>query len=131
MWNQCISFIEHLVSLEMKKKVFKCQKVSLIRISLTFHWRFLFCQLANKITIDFSFTSIILFQPEKQAINKIYSFSGCPKSLQENNKTFDKSVLPGSLTWRLKKQFFYRFCEINFSLKLSESHIHSLSRREI
>ena len=52
----------------------------------------------NKITLDFSFTSIILFQPEKHAMNKVYSCSGCPKLLQENNKTFDKSVLLGSLT---------------------------------
>ena len=49
-------------------------------------------------TIDFSFTSIIFFQPENYAISEVYSYSGCPKSLQENNKTFEKSVLLGSLT---------------------------------
>ena len=48
--------------------------------------------------IDFSFISITLFQPENHAMNVVYSYSGCLKSLQENNKTFDKSVLLGSLT---------------------------------
>ena len=52
----------------------------------------------NETTIDFSFTSIILLQPEKHAINEIYSYSGSLKSSQENNKTNDKSVLLGSLT---------------------------------
>ena len=51
----------------------------------------------NKITIDFSFTSIVLFQTENHAINEVYLYSGCPKSLQENNKTFDKSVRLGRL----------------------------------
>ena len=35
---------------------------------------------------------MILLQPEKHAVNEIYSYSGCPKSSQENNKTHDKSV---------------------------------------
>ena len=41
----------------------------------------------NKITIEFNHT-----------INEVCSYSGCPKSLQENNKMHDKSVLLGSLT---------------------------------
>ena len=52
----------------------------------------------NKITIDFSFTSINLFQLKNHTIDEIVSYSGCQKSLQENNKTHDKSVLLGSLT---------------------------------
>ena len=52
----------------------------------------------NETRIDFTFTSIILFQPENQAIDEIYSYCGCPKSLQETNKTHDKSVLLESLT---------------------------------
>ena len=59
----------------------------------------------NETTIDFSFTSIILLQPEKHAINEIYSYSGSPKSSQENNKTNDKSVLLGSLTWGFRNNF--------------------------
>ena len=51
----------------------------------------------NKITIEFSFTSINSFQPENHTINEVCSYSGCPKSLQENNKMHDKSVLLGSL----------------------------------
>ena len=51
----------------------------------------------NKITIAFSFTSINSFQPENHTINEVCSYSGCPKSLQENNKMHDKSVLLGSL----------------------------------
>ena len=51
----------------------------------------------NKITIDFSFTSINLFQPEDHTIYEVCSYSGCPKLLQENNKMHDKSVLLGSL----------------------------------
>ena len=51
----------------------------------------------NKITIEFSFTSINSFQPGNHTINEVCSYSGCPKSLQENNKMHDKSVLLGSL----------------------------------
>ena len=93
MWIKRISFIEHLVSIEMKKKVLKCKKVSLMRI-----FRSVSFPLINETTIDFSFKSMILLQPEKHAFNEIYSYSGCPKSSQENNKTHDKPVLLGSLT---------------------------------
>ena len=91
MWIECISFMEHFVSIEMKKKSFEVTK------SLS-NEDFSDFPSINETTIDFSFTSIILLQPEKHAINEIYSYSGSPKSSQENNKTNDKSVLLGSLT---------------------------------
>ena len=40
----------------------------------------------NKVINDSSFTCIILFEPENHAINEVYSYSGCQKSLHENNK---------------------------------------------
>ena len=85
MWKKCISF-------SFNRKVLKCQKVSLRGFLGTFPFPSI-----NNITIDFNFTSIVLFQPESHAINKAYSYSGCPKSLHENNETNNKSVLPGSL----------------------------------
>ena len=92
MRKKYISFMEHLVSIKMKKTVLKCQNVSLREFFGTFPF-----PSVNNITIDFNFTSIVLFQPESHAINKAYSYSGCPKSLHENNETNNKSVLPGSL----------------------------------
>ena len=52
----------------------------------------------NEITIDFSFASINLFEPENHIINEVCPYSGFPKSLQENNKMHYKSVLLGRLT---------------------------------
>ena len=88
----------------MKKTVLKCQNVSLREFFGTFPFPFI-----NNITIDFNFTSIVLFQPESHAINKAYSCSGCPRSLHENNKTNDKSVLPGSLARRFRNDFYIGF----------------------
>ena len=85
MWKKCISF-------SFNRKVLKCQKVSLRGFLGTFPFPSI-----NNITIDFNFTSIVLFQLENHAINKVYSYSGCPKSLRKNKKTNDKSVLRGSL----------------------------------
>ena len=61
-------------------------------INLEFFGAFLFSSI-NKIKIDFGFTSINLFQRKNHTINEVCSYSGCPKSLQENNKMHDKSVL--------------------------------------
>ena len=52
---------------------------------------------------------MILLQPENHAVNEIYSYSGCPKSSQENNKTHDKSVPLGSLTWGFRNNFYIGF----------------------
>ena len=93
MWTKSVSFIEHLASIEMNKKVLKCQKVSSRKV-----FRSVSFSVNNKITTDFSFTSINLFQPKNHTIDEVDSYSGCQKSLQENNKTHGKSVLLGSLT---------------------------------
>ena len=63
MWIECISFMEHFVSIEMKKKSFEVTK------SLS-NEDFSDFPSINETTIDFSFTSIILLQPENHSINE-------------------------------------------------------------
>ena len=63
MWKKYISFTEHLVSIELNKNVLKYQKVSLREFFRTFPFPSI-----NKITIDFNFSSIFLFEPENHAI---------------------------------------------------------------
>ena len=102
MWTKWISFIEHLVSIEVKKKSF--EKLH----EWEFFGAFLFPSV-NKKTIDFSFTSINLLQPENHTINEVCSYSGCLKSFQENNKMHDKLVTLGSLTGGFRNHFYIGF----------------------
>ena len=110
MWTKRVSFIEYLVSIELKKKSFE-----------KFHeWEFFRAFLfpsVNKITIDFSFTSINLLQPENHTVNEVCSYSGCLKLLQENYKMHDKSVPLGSLTWRFRNHFYIGFVKPTLAKK--------------
>ena len=104
MWIKCISVIEHLVSIEMKKKSFEVPESF---IDEDFSERFLFRQLIKQQLI--LVLHWLFYCNQKTKLEMKYSYSGGPKSLQENNKTHDKSVLLG------RNNFYIGFVEWNLA----------------